>query len=1248
MKERINRLAMGIVDAARPQMVWTPDAIEETIRTNTTVKRELFIGSEGGGSIKGLVYSTSDRVRIPADSNSFGGVRNHITYEVDTTFMKAGDEIDGMFNLVTNCGEVEIPYVFYVDLAASGSVLSSLRTPEDFAAVARKDGDTALRLLEYPDFLEAPFMQDPHVRAVYEGLKGHGSRQSFMEEFLTGLGVKEPFGISFDEDIKKYDNLSGHVPGEIAVRARGWGYISLEAEADGDFIHLLKRNATQEDFKDGVCRLPYLILSENLHGGNNYGAIFVTAAGERHRIDIEVTAGSEKARRSLAFREDLKRYLELRLQYEGQSVLEADSESTEGASEAGALSQTGRRQGKKRAEHQDERGTSRKRLLSSMSRLLDQMKISYEDVFIRLLEAECLLLSGRKDRAAALLDAVREQALAERDEKVMNYCLFQYLQVTVSGDENQRESFLRLLRRYFAGEQGNFYFYMMMLRLDPGLAENPATVYADLRRQFREGAASPFLFLEACRILSGEPGFLKEMEAFESHVIYFGAKRGLLTEELALSAARLLDREKEYRPFGLKILTALYSHFAHPQILASVCSMLIRGNKRDGRYFEWYEKGVEEGLTLTRLYEYYLYSMPEDYGRLLPREMLLYFSYGNELDAEGRAKLYRNILEFSGQEDSVFRLYERTIEKFDLSQLFEGKINENLAYIYRRMIYLDVVDRQLAGVLPSVLKSRKVTVKDEAIRYVVVRHEELTTEDAYPLNGGTAYVPLFSDRDILMFQDGAGNRFMSTPYGAEAAMEEEELIRRCFEVYPEHPILLLNACQKVMESAEREEAKEEGDGKQAEEQGKREAGGMGESEAQVLLRALSEPALHPIYRKKILSVLTRYYVRCALPGELGNREPAISFLLSVDKDSMSGTERARVMKALISQGYYTEAYDMVCRYGSEEMGTKELRELVIKMLLDSLLREDQRLLSLSFQVFLAGQAESTILDYLCEYFNGTVDQMFNILLAGIREQVDTADMEERLLCQMLFTGCTEKMDRVFDLYASRKKTKELIVRAYFTVKCIEYFIEEKPAQDKVFAYLEGAIYNSSDREKIPDIYLLALTKYYSALPALTKEQRELCQSVTAVLLESGMEFAYFKELSRFAPVPLRLLDKEIIEYHGEKDSAPVLKVRVLPEEQDFSCEELKEVYKGIYIREKVVFEGEVLEYQIYRNRDDKEPAVCGTIERREPPVKMQDTRFALLNEMSLSYDVKNENTLREQMERYLVRDASVAELFGVI
>ena len=66
MRERINRLAIGIVDTSKPKVIWTPDAIEETIRTNTTVRRELFIGTEGGGSVKGpATESGSLRITRP-------------------------------------------------------------------------------------------------------------------------------------------------------------------------------------------------------------------------------------------------------------------------------------------------------------------------------------------------------------------------------------------------------------------------------------------------------------------------------------------------------------------------------------------------------------------------------------------------------------------------------------------------------------------------------------------------------------------------------------------------------------------------------------------------------------------------------------------------------------------------------------------------------------------------------------------------------------------------------------------------------------------------------------------------------------------------------------------------------------------------------------------------------------------------------------------------------------------------------
>ena len=64
-----------------------------------------------------------------------------------------------------------------------------------------------------------------------------------------------------------------------------------------------------------------------------------------------------------------------------------------------------------------------------------------------------------------------------------------------------------------------------------------------------------------------------------------------------------------------------------------------------------------------------------------------------------------------------------------------------------------------------------------------------------------------------------------------------------------------------------------------------------------------------------------------------------------------------------------------------------------------------------------------ILDYLCEHFNGTVSQMYEVLIQGVREHVETYDLEERLLGQMLFTGCCDQMDSVFELYMKRKTTK---------------------------------------------------------------------------------------------------------------------------------------------------------------------------------------------------------------------------------
>ncbi len=74
-----------------------------------------------------------------------------------------------------------------------------------------------------------------------------------MEEFLVALGVKKPIRLMVEEDKKVYDNPGRRLEDFIVIRSDTWGYIYLEASADGDFIHLPKKSATQADFRMEPC-----------------------------------------------------------------------------------------------------------------------------------------------------------------------------------------------------------------------------------------------------------------------------------------------------------------------------------------------------------------------------------------------------------------------------------------------------------------------------------------------------------------------------------------------------------------------------------------------------------------------------------------------------------------------------------------------------------------------------------------------------------------------------------------------------------------------------------------------------------------------------------------------------------------------------------------------------------------------------------------------------------------------------------
>ena len=81
-----------------------------------------------------------------------------------------------------------------------------------------------------------------------------------------------------------------------------------------------------------------------------------------------------------------------------------------------------------------------------------------------------------------------------------------------------------------------------------------------------------------------------------------------------------------------------------------------------------------------------------------------------------------------------------------------------------------------------------------------------------------------------------------------------------------------------------------------------------------------------------------------------------------------------------------------------------------------------------------------------------------------------------------------------------------MVKAYFTQKCIQYFLEEKEIDSQIFQYLKNAVGADPGKEKIPTIYLLALTRYYAGQAEITADEKKQLQIMVNILLESEWYF----------------------------------------------------------------------------------------------------------------------------------------------
>ena len=1181
MRERIEQLASGKLDLPLPDLeILVPD-IEETIAYGQNFRGDIRITSGNGLKFRGLIYSDDSRVTLL--KNTYAGLSTYIQYEVNAEQMEPGSELTGAFSLVWNGGERRVPYRFRIRQTSVSE--DRPETLADFAYLAKTDPQAASALFFSRDFSRLPFMEDIHLAAIYDGLNRGPGRRAAMEEFLVGTGAKEKVALEVSGDGFEIITEGHEIRREITLKRSGWGGTTVNVTADRDWIRIPKNTFTDADFNGTECRIPFSVSDEGLHAGKNIGAIRVTT--DHDSFVIPVSAGRH-----------------VRVGEDGNTAMRSKKSRVEFLNTLlTLLSGTGKKE----------------ELIERLQHLWEDMTGDAEPGSIEKLYRAAISL-WKEDREVALLileDAEREIQAARREDPDA-YCAFLYLEALATESWEKKETLIKILRHFGELNKETLFMFLLLLHLDEGMNSRPRECLAELENYYRRGSRSPFLYLEAVRIYNRHPDIIRGLDDFTCQAVADGARRGFILPETAGYIASMAMNTAADTAELIRIMKLLYENVKSDEVLSAICALLIKAEIRDPAEFTWYKLGVEHDIRLTRLYDYYLYTAPRDHKEPLPREIVLYFSYNSPRDPSSQALLYNDLFEHYEKDRQIMDAYREPMRNFVRTSVLSGWTDREMAFLYERLLETDDINERSAAVLPDILNAREIWCDDPSYQEAVIAYGETDAEYSARLVNGTAVLPVYSDRAVLLFVDADGNRRSGDIRTARVLMEHTKTLEaRCFELSPKHHMLRIKECLKILASDRRSEA-----------------------DIRLLRKELDyEGGLTKAFRRELTKAIVDSAIRRSEPREE-------ELLSCVRYSGVRREQRLKLTELLIRMNRLSEAAGQINRVGYRELPIMSLKSFAEHSIQSGFFTKDELLVDLCRYLFMQGQATDLILEYLCTHYNAASADMQPVLLAASEKNVNLSDMAERLLAQMLFSGERAGMDDVFRIYMRQENTEPLLLKAYYVTKCAGYFRQDEPAGEYVFRYAEVCT-EKTEKDDASDIMELALVKYYAMKDALLPEESGLCMRLMDRFYREGRIFSFMKKLAGKIRLPEEIRHREIIEYHGRADRHLTVTMTLLPDRKDRTPLRMMipEVFPGIYVKPVLLFEGDELLYEITDESGDT--AAAGSIRGTASDAKDR-SRFAELNR--LQNTVRSGRYVQEWQQRvmdYAARDTWVTEMFSL-
>lgn len=1173
MNENVANLAAGVFKYERPRLLIQASRLEIDARPGTEVAGTFSFDVTKGQLANGYIFATSVRMRL--DISEFSGSSITVKYYFDGTGMEEGDIVKGDVCIISDCGEYAIPFVASRKRNSIISSTGMIKNLFHFTNLAQENFEEACKVF-YSDEFENIFIN--HDRAyldLYRGFRATYSKGN-VEEFLVAIKKKLPISYSVEGDI------SGKVITKdemIALRVNksGWGYVDLSVSSDNEAITLDKDKLESVDFNPYAAIL--LTIDYNkLHNGKNFVRINLEFPSGKSSYEFYLYKNPVSAENHSGFVKFQKYKTQIVNTYIDFRI------------------------------HNITKAEWQRLTMQLTERVLIQ---SGDDVDAILFRAHMLILQGRVNEGNSLINKIPGSLTPTQ----IGYK--RYLGCLCSDDAIDIKETARFIADLYRKERTSGLLWLLLF-VDEDIKKSPEDALSLIANHAKIHSLGPLLLLEAYHLLAKNPQLIEGESKMELLVLNFAAKTGLYKEDVIRSLLSVFDKTKGYVPLLHNVLVAFYEEFKTDDLLATICTHLIRGQKTDEKYNKYYLAAIERNLKITRLYEYYMFSLPNDFKGVLPKSVRLYYSYGNELPGKRKALLYSNLISHKDEFLDEYRLFGEEMQLFCIDSINSGEIDVEIANIIKEFRRSYIVLKTVGENAEKILFTHRVNVLKEGFRYLCVVENPLVEEKRYLIKEGQVFANIFSKEYSLFLEMPSGKRVAANGLIEDIALfnpsDFSDILYEC-----DKPDVLLSIVVCEMD----------GRGVHIDDRNER-----------FVRTILDSELICESYKREYRRELLQFYY------DSDQIEKLDAYLLSINPKTITPYDRDALVEFLVRRDMQEAAFGIVSVYGGENIDSRLMVKLCSKVINSIEDEKDDVVLYLAHLAFEAGKYDTTTLSYLTQHYSGMARSLRDLHRAALNFDLETVFLEERIIKQMLFTGSfVAGREEIIEHYYRYFPFSTLSL-ACISYDCWEYFAHDALPGEKLF---DRVINTAREGNKLNEICSLSAIRYFADHYGIRVTPPEV-YSYIRKHISQGIFFPFFLEFKDEVEELKPYENRTFIEYRAN----PSLKVMLHylletgVDDNEYDKTEMVDLRGGIRVKNFLMFYGESLQYYITEELKNRENLTeSDEIAKTEIMTTSHESRYDVLNDMLVSYNLKDDKSLIAMMDLYQKKDYITKKMFTI-